>query len=103
MKKPLPDFNFPGNRICSLPDGWAWGPLSREQCRRIDKAAEEDAGMLAILLMENAARAAAEEAYWMLREQTDDISYSRVVVFCGGGNNGGDGYALARHLHNACI
>ena len=59
--------------------------------------------MPAVLLMENAARAAAEEAYAMLHKNGRRVSNTRVLVFCGGGNNGGDGYALARHLHNAGV
>jgi hydroxyethylthiazole kinase-like uncharacterized protein yjeF len=46
--------------------------------------------------MENAARGMAEVARSML-----PASGARVVVVCGAGNNGGDGYAIARHLANA--
>src|SRR4051812_36330054 len=46
--------------------------------------------------MENAARAAADVAYHGLARGVQ----SRVLIVCGGGNNGGDGLAIARHLHN---
>lgn len=45
--------------------------------------------------MENAARGATEIALKMLG------SAKRVTIVCGGGNNGGDGLAIARHLHIA--
>jgi NAD(P)H-hydrate epimerase len=47
------------------------------------------------VLMENAARAAADVAWEMLGGRPADI-----LILCGGGNNGGDGLAIARHLHN---
>ena len=72
--------------------------LTREQVRRIDRLAIEQLGIPGIVLMENAARSAAEAALAML-----DPPGSKVAVLCGGGNNGGDGYAIARHLHNAAI
>jgi NAD(P)H-hydrate epimerase len=46
--------------------------------------------------MENAARAASEAACALMI----DFRVNRVLVLCGGGNNGGDGLAVARHLHN---
>ena len=49
-----------------------------------------------IVLMENAARAVAHEALDMLR----GVPHAHALVVCGGGNNGGDGLAVARHLHN---
>lgn len=53
-------------------------------------------GIPGIVLMENAARNAASVALEMLR--ADDRSH--VSIVCGEGNNGGDGWAMARHLHN---
>ncbi|MEM8874707.1 MAG: NAD(P)H-hydrate epimerase [Planctomycetota bacterium] len=63
--------------------------LTRAQVREIDRRAIEELGIPGIVLMENAARAVA-----------DVVDHDRVVIVCGGGNNGGDGYAIARHLHN---
>ena len=45
-------------------------------------------------MMENAAKALAE---FIL-----DLSPENIVILCGKGNNGGDGYAVARLLQNKC-
>lgn len=70
--------------------------LTRNQLREIDRRAIEDYGIPGIVLMENASRCAADSATAMLANR----SGSRVLILCGGGNNGGDGLAIARHLHN---
>jgi NAD(P)H-hydrate epimerase len=70
--------------------------LSRAQVREIDRRATEEYHVPGIVLMENAARAVVEAAMDMLRGVKDPA----VMVLCGGGNNGGDGLAVARHLHN---
>lgn len=69
--------------------------LNRTSVRAVDRAAIEEFGIPGIVLMENAARGLAAEA---LRMVPDGGS---VLIVCGSGNNGGDGYALGRHLHNA--
>ncbi len=69
--------------------------LTREQVRSIDRLALERYGVPGIVLMENAARAAADVAWDMLGGKAGPV-----LVLCGGGNNGGDGLAVARHLHN---
>ena len=69
--------------------------LTREQVRAIDRLSVERYGIPSIVLMENAARAAADGAWEML-----GVRPGRVLILCGGGNNGGDGLAVARHLHN---
>lgn len=73
--------------------------LTCQQLRELDVLAIEHVGIPGIVLMENAARAAAEHIYgWLVHPQQQ-----RVVLLCGHGNNGGDGFVIARHLHNAGV
>lgn len=62
-----------------------------------DRMAIEDYGLRGELLMENAARAACE----VLGRAVGPLADARVLVLCGPGNNGGDGFAMARRLHDA--
>jgi NAD(P)H-hydrate epimerase len=70
--------------------------LTRDQLREIDRRAAADFYIPSIVLMENAARAVVTEALRMM----DGECCGTVLILCGGGNNGGDGLAAARHLHN---
>lgn len=70
--------------------------LSREQVRGFDRWAIETLGIPGVVLMENAGRGAAERILEFLGGKPD----ARVSIFCGAGNNGGDGYVIARHLAN---
>jgi NAD(P)H-hydrate epimerase len=74
-------------------------PLTCAQIRALDKLAIEQLGIPGIVLMENAGRAAAEFVYSLL----PTAPRRRVLILCGGGNNGGDGFVIARHLHNAGV
>jgi ADP-dependent NAD(P)H-hydrate dehydratase / NAD(P)H-hydrate epimerase len=67
--------------------------LTPTQMRTADATAINDFNIPGIILMENAARSSAETIYDLL-----EIG-SSVLLLCGSGNNGGDGFALARHLH----
>lgn len=73
--------------------------MSRDEVRRVDAWAIEEIGVPGVVLMENAGRSCAELAQQKLAAAPDP----RVCVFCGAGNNGGDGYVIARHLLNAGI
>lgn len=66
--------------------------LSREQVREIDRRATEEFGIPSIVLMENAGRGAAELLMRLNPQRRP------AVVVCGKGNNGGDGYGIARRL-----
>jgi NAD(P)H-hydrate epimerase len=70
--------------------------LSCEQIRQIDRLAVEQYAMPSILLMENAGYNAAR-----IIETEYPSPVRSAVIFCGPGNNGGDGLVIARHLHNA--
>jgi NAD(P)H-hydrate epimerase len=70
--------------------------LTRTQVREIDRRAIAEYQIPGILLMENAARGVVDVALQMMRR----VSGAYVLILCGGGNNGGDGLAVARHLHN---
>ncbi|MGH9371639.1 MAG: NAD(P)H-hydrate dehydratase [Vicinamibacterales bacterium] len=68
--------------------------LNTDQMREADRRTIEDIGLPSIVLMENAGRqtvAAMEAAF-------DTLGSSRVAVLCGRGNNGGDGFVVARTL-----
>ncbi len=73
------------------------GSLSREQVREIDRLAIEVAGVPGVVLMENAGRNAADEIETFIRARSARGPV-RVAVVAGAGNNGGDGYVIARHL-----
>lgn len=67
--------------------------LTLEQIRRVDKIAIDQFGISGLVLMENAGRGAAD----VIADHSP--SGGRCVLFCGTGNNGGDGMVIARHLH----
>ena len=70
--------------------------LTRDEIREIDRKAIEEYGIPGIILMENAGRNVAEEILNLMEVPQS----SKVALFCGKGNNGGDGYVIARHLYN---
>jgi NAD(P)H-hydrate epimerase len=70
--------------------------LSREQMRAFDAHAIEIAKVPSLVLMENAGRGAADV---IQREALGGRTEGKkIVVVCGTGNNGGDGFVVARHL-----
>lgn len=71
--------------------------LTRAQARMIDQRAVKQLQIPGLVLMENAGINAADVASGML----EAVEGNTVAIVCGGGNNGGDGYVIARHLHNA--
>jgi len=71
--------------------------VTAAQMSALDRRATEEYGIPSLLLMENAGRAVFEVA----RELLESLWGKRVLVVCGQGNNGGDGFVVARHLHNA--
>ncbi len=70
--------------------------LTREQVRELDRRAIEEFGVPGVVLMENAGRGMAE----LLRSLGIN---GLVVICCGKGNNGGDGFVIARHLDNVGV
>lgn len=68
--------------------------LNTQQMREADRRTIDDVGIPAIVLMENAGR----QAVAAMEAAFDDLLASHVGVLCGRGNNGGDGFVIARTL-----
>ncbi|MFZ2491092.1 MAG: NAD(P)H-hydrate epimerase, partial [Thermoanaerobaculia bacterium] len=68
--------------------------LTAEQMRSIDRRTIDRFGVPSIVLMENAAIAVVDAIFERY------ASVERVAIICGTGQNGGDGFAVARHLEN---
>jgi len=70
--------------------------MTRDEVRAFDAWAINTLGIAGVVLMENAGRSCAE----LIEDKLKDIAEPKVCIFCGTGNNGGDGYVIARHLIN---
>jgi ADP-dependent NAD(P)H-hydrate dehydratase / NAD(P)H-hydrate epimerase len=68
--------------------------LNTEQMREADRRTIHEIGIPSVVLMENAGR----QAVAAMEAAFEDLSTSRVAVLCGRGNNGGDGFVVARTL-----
>ena len=68
--------------------------LCRDMVRSVDGWAANTLGIPGILLMENAGRGVAE----ILISLEKSPPLLPVLIVCGPGNNGGDGFVIARHL-----
>jgi len=73
--------------------------LTPKQCRAFDQYLIQQQGVPGAILMENAGRGCAERLLQQHRSAGNEPL--RVSVLCGPGNNGGDGFVIARHLLNA--
>jgi NAD(P)H-hydrate epimerase len=71
--------------------------MSRDEVRAFDAWAINELGIPGIVLMENAGRSCAQ----FIIETLSKIKNPKVCIFCGTGNNGGDGFVIARHLLNS--
>ena len=68
--------------------------LSADQMKAVDRAAIDKLGLPGLVLMENAGRGVAE----IIARARPHLPGLDVRVVCGSGQNGGDGFVLARHL-----
>ena len=71
--------------------------MSREEIRAVDSWAINEVKTPGVVLMENAGRTCAE----LITQKLAGTPNPNVCIFCGTGNNGGDGYVIARHLLNS--
>ena len=70
--------------------------VTAKQIKELDRIAIQGYGIESLFLMENAGRSVAEESIKFLKNKKN----AKIAVFCGKGNNGGDGFVAARYLIN---
>ncbi len=68
--------------------------LNTQQMREADRRTIDEIGIPSIVLMENAGR----QAVAAMEAAFEDLASRHVAVLCGRGNNGGDGFVVARTL-----
>ena len=70
--------------------------VTAQEMKELDTQAQAAYAVPGIVLMDNAAQAVADAAH----EALEEVDGEKVLLFCGGGNNGGDGFGAARWLQN---
>jgi len=70
--------------------------VSGQEIKEIDRRAMDSYGISGLILMENAGL----KIFQKIKEIYPDLKSKRVVILSGAGNNGGDSFVVARHLHN---
>jgi len=70
--------------------------VTSQQMREIDRKAIEENNLFGLILMENAGL----RIFQNLKKIYADLRLKKVIIFAGSGNNGGDGFVVARHLYN---
>jgi NAD(P)H-hydrate epimerase len=70
---------------------------STKQIRQVDEFAIGKLGIPGVVLMENASR----EIFQKIANRIEHLDSPKIGFVCGKGNNGGDGFAAARHFSNA--
>jgi NAD(P)H-hydrate epimerase len=70
-----------------------------QQMQELDRKTIQDIGIPGVVLMENAGRG----TVYYIRKNFPDLPKKTVLVLAGRGNNGGDGFVIARYLLNASI
>jgi len=68
--------------------------LTAVQMTEVDRLSTQIYSIPSILLMENAGRSVADE----MERYIPGLKKKRILIICGKGNNGGDGFVVARHL-----
>ncbi len=71
--------------------------LTAEEMQDLDRTAIKELGIPGVVLMENAGLQVMEVIYQVI----GDPKGKTITIFAGKGNNGGDGFVVARHLLNA--
>jgi hydroxyethylthiazole kinase-like uncharacterized protein yjeF len=70
--------------------------LTSKQMKEIDRVAIEEMGILGPTLMENAGL----QIFQNIQKRFSELTKEKIVIVAGKGNNGGDGFVVARHLFN---
>ena len=68
--------------------------VTPEEMRGLDRFAMDELSVPGQILMENAGRGVVEAMY----RNYGELAGKKALIFCGKGNNGGDGFVVARHL-----
>ena len=70
--------------------------LTAAEMREVDRLTTERYGIPSLQLMENAGKS----VFDYLRASFSDVTANRATILCGKGNNGGDGFVVARFLQD---
>lgn len=70
--------------------------VTSQQMREIDRKAIEENNLSGLTLMKNAGLG----IFQSMKNIYPDLRSKKIIIFSGSGNNGGDGFVVARHLYN---